>query len=258
MRRAAALLALLCLAVAAAPAAAASSARVDVRVPAGWGSTLQVGVADQPGGAASVRAKGRVGARYQYLTGGVDTRSGWRTWNEDGTFASRYVAESAKAGVTPVLTYYQLLPSRPDRSGSEAERDFANLADPALMRAYFADLRLALQRAAEGGHRVVLHVEPDLWGYAQQAHGDDAAKTRAAVASSGDPELAGLPNDLAGFAQAVVRLRDKHAPKALVAWHLSTWGRTGRPPPTTRRPRSSTRSPPAPPRSRARSGRGST
>lgn len=131
--------------------------------------------------------------RSQDLTGGVDTRSGWRHWNEDGTFVTRYVRESAPAGITPVFTYHD-------------------------------DLRLALRQMAEGERRVVLHVEPDLWGFAQQRNGDDAARTPAAVASSGDPELAGLPDTLAGFAQAVVRLRDRHAPNVLVGWHLSTWG----------------------------------
>jgi hypothetical protein len=65
---------------------------------------------------------------------------------------------------------------------------------------------------------VVLHVEPDFWGYAEQAaRGDDAA-TVPAVA------LPGLPQTVAGFAQSFVRLRDRLAPNVILAWHLSGWG----------------------------------
>ena len=204
--------------VLAAPAAAAPPPPPD-----GWPKHLAVGVADGPGGAARLGRRPGVALRYQYLAGGVDTGNGWSTWNPDGTFVSRYVAESRAAGTLPVLTYYMLLQSKPSRGGGEAEKDLANLRDEALMRTYYADLRLALRRAADGA---VLHVEPDLWGFVQLQDGGrgDATRTPAAVASSGDPELAGLPNTVAGFAQAVVRIRDRHAPKVLLAWHLSSWG----------------------------------
>jgi len=93
------------------------------------------------------------------------------------------------------------------------------------MAAYYADLRLFFTRAA-GATPVVLHVEPDLWGYIEQATGtaDDAALVAASVASSGDPALAGLPDTAAGFARAIVRLRDQLAPNVILAYHLSVWG----------------------------------
>ena len=72
------------------------------------------------------------------------------------------------------------------QEGDESQRDRAHLRDPALMRRWYADLALALRRAhqASGGRRVVLHVEPDLWGYVQRAAGgDDAGTVPAAVAS---------------------------------------------------------------------------
>src|SRR4051812_39451323 len=37
-------------------------------------------------------------ARYQYLTGGVNTGNGWATWNSNGTFATNYLNASASAG----------------------------------------------------------------------------------------------------------------------------------------------------------------
>src|SRR3954452_7000643 len=127
-----------------------------------------LGVADQPGGAAKLR--GVVDARYQYLAGGANTGNGWSTWNPGGSFVSRYIAESRAARVTPVFTYYQLLQSRGPATGGEGGVDMAHLRDATLMRAYWAALSLVLRRA-HGRTRVILHVEPDLWGYLEQ-HGE--------------------------------------------------------------------------------------
>jgi hypothetical protein len=96
-------------------------------------ATLALGLANAPGDAAHAQAL-HVRYRYQYLAGGVDTGNGWATWNPDGTFVSRYVRESHRHRLVPVLTYYMLLQSRPDRPGGEAARVLANLRDPALMR----------------------------------------------------------------------------------------------------------------------------
>ncbi len=72
---------------------------------------------------------------------------------------------------------------------------------------------------------MVLHVEPDLWGYIEQAATDnDATNVPASVASSGDADLAGLPNTAVGFAKAFVKLRDLYAPNVLLAYHASVWG----------------------------------
>ena len=93
------------------------------------------------------------------------------------------------------------------------------------MRAYYEDLRLFFQKAGETGQTAVLHVEPDLWGYIQRnASGGDAATVPASVSSSGMSELAGLPDDAAGFAQAIVRLRNTYAKHVLLGYHLSVWG----------------------------------
>jgi hypothetical protein len=38
------------------------------------------------------------------------------------------------------------------------------------------------------------------------------------------PELAGFPDNVQGFAQAIVALRDTYAPNVLLGYHLSDWG----------------------------------
>jgi hypothetical protein len=195
--------------------------------PAAWPfSTVQIGFADSPGGAPALGASG-MRMRYQYLAGGVNTGGGWATWNTNGAFVTYYVQESVAAGALPVFPYYMLLQSNPSTGSDEAARDLSNLRNVSTMTSYWADVKLFFQRAAgaASGHPVVLHVEPDLWGYIEQAATHNAgADVPAAVASTGNADLAGLPNTAAGFAQAFIKLRDTYAPNVLLAYHLSDWG----------------------------------
>lgn len=174
-------------------------------LPGGWPHHLALGLSDPPGDGAALAARAQVDMRYQYLAGGVNTGAGWATWNPGGSFASRYVRESIAQHMIPVLTYYQLLQSRPARGGSELEKDLSNLRDRATMHAYWADWSLLMQRVANaaGRHLVVIHVEPDLWGYLEQAHAIGLARS---------------------FARRLAAVRDRLAPHVLLAWHLSEWG----------------------------------
>jgi hypothetical protein len=170
-------------------------------LPARWPHTLQLGTADEPGGAAALRRVAPFGFRYQYLAGGVNTGRGWSTWNPHGSFVTRYDEESWAAGMIPVFSYYMLLQSK-GAGGDELHRDLAHLSNPALMRAYWGDVRLFFERA-RGTKTVVLHVEPDLWGYLEQANAGTLAMA---------------------FALHFVRLRDELAPNVLLAYHMSGWG----------------------------------
>lgn len=195
-------------------------------LPAGWPGTLQLGMADPPGGASALKAATNVGFRYQYLAGGANTGGGWATWNPNGAFVTYYIQDSVQSGITPVFTYYMLVQSAPGNGQAESTGVYTNLQNTATMTAYFNDLKLFFQRAgAFPNTKVVLHVEPDLWGYMQgRAVDDDAATVPAKVAATGLPDLAGLPDNMSGFARAVVRLRDAAAPNVLLGYHLSVWG----------------------------------
>jgi hypothetical protein len=182
-------------------------------------------------GAISMRQSAAFGIRYQYLAGGVNTGAGWATWSPDGGFVTSYIRESDQQGMLPVFTYYMLTQSAPGRGNgpSEAAAVQANITNADTMRAYFQDLRLFFQRAGALKDRtVVLHVEPDLWGFLHlRGKTDDAADLPAVVAGTGLPDLADLPDNLSGVAQAIVRLRDHEGPNVLLGYHVSSWG-TGR------------------------------
>jgi len=198
-------------------------------LPAKWPRrVLDIGMTDPSGGAAALRASAPFAFRYEYLAGGVNTGKGWTTWGQAGSnggYVTDYVSDSARNATTPVFSYYQLLQSSPGNALAEPDSDFANLANASTMSAYYADLKTFFQRAgAASGTAVVLHFEPDLLGFVQQRYGDDATAAPAVVSATGMPELAGLPDNAAGLAQAVVRLRDAYAPNVILAYHLSLWG----------------------------------
>ncbi|HEX4735879.1 MAG TPA: hypothetical protein VH247_15830 [Thermoleophilaceae bacterium] len=165
---------------------------------------IQLGLAGQPGGAAAMRKTAPFGYRYQYLAGGVNTGNGWSTWNENGTFVTRYIDESRKARITPVFTYYMIRQSHPgSENGDEAKAEIGNLRNAQTMNAYWADLMLFFKRAGSTHRRVLLHVEPDMWGYLEQA-----GATRLARA----------------FARHVARLRNRYARNVALGYQLSVWG----------------------------------
>jgi hypothetical protein len=125
--------------------------------------------------------------------------------------------------MTSVFSYYMLRQSSP--GGADDPTAIANnLQNTATMQAYFADIKLFMQRAASS-QRVVLHFEPDLWGMLEQRAGsDNAATVSAKVGSTGMSELSGIPDNAAGLANAVLKFRDLYAPNVLVAYHVSVWG----------------------------------
>jgi len=181
--------------LAAGPAHGAATAKLPP-LPARWPRTLQVGLSESPG-----QVWKPLGFRYQYLAGGVNTGHGWSTWNPDGTFVTRYEQESWAAGQIPVFTYYMLLQSKPG-GGDEAHADLSNLQNAATMSAYWSDVRLLFTRV-KGSKPVVVHVEPDLWAYLEQANAVSLASA---------------------FAQEWIKLRDQLAPNVILAYHMSGWG----------------------------------
>ena len=187
---------------------------------------LHFGLANEPDGLDWMTSSGVPWRyRYQYLSAGVNTSSGWETWNSPaGAFATYYMNNSDAHGYIPVFTYYELLQSLPSTGANESDRDYSNLNDTATMNAYYANFKLLMQKAGAFGKPVIVHVEPDFWGYMQQrAAGGDASTVSAKVGASGFADVAGIPDTVQGFGQALVKLRDLNATNVVLAIHASMW-----------------------------------
>ena len=207
------------------PSARAAGANGLASLPAGWPSTLQIGQASGAGGAAAMKATAPYGFRYQYLSGRVNTGTGWATWNANGGFVTNYIQDSLNNGITPVFSYYMIYQSAPGNTQGEPAGVYSNLVNTATMTSYYNDMKLFFQKAgAFPNTKVVLHDEPDLWGFIElQSAGDNAATVPVKVAGTGMAELAGLPDTASGFARAIIKLRDLYAPNVVVAYHMSPW-----------------------------------
>jgi len=213
-----------------APAHAASN------LPAGMPTHFSFGLMDAPGDTSSLNGMRNANGtawdfRYQYLAGGANTGTGWSTWNAPaGQFATYYMDDSGSNGYIPAFVYYQMLQSNGPSGGSESGNDLAHLASASTMSAYYGDWALLMQKIGAYGKPALVIVEPDLWGFLQQAAlakgSNSAAGIPASVASSGYPDAQGFPNTAQGFAWALLKIRDHYAHNAILALHASCWGTT--------------------------------
>ena len=175
-----------------------------VAAPPGSAKGLQIGLQDDPNEAGGLRSIAPFAYRYQYLSGDVRGQSGWRNWNPNGRFVTNYVRESKRAGITPVFSYYTIQQSEPGLGASEPDVVRQNLGNSAFVKAWLADIELALRRI--GGNRAILQVEPDMWGYIQQRN-----RRRA-------------PRNARRIARRIVKIRNRVAPKVELAYPVSIWG----------------------------------
>ncbi|HEY8039280.1 MAG TPA: hypothetical protein VIF15_05775 [Polyangiaceae bacterium] len=147
----------------------------------------------------------------------------WGCWQYDqdppGAFVRTLAGNCAKATPPqiPMISYYQIRSASPGEGAPEV----AQVADAATMTKYFADWRFVLQQIGQGV--ALLHLEPDFWGYAEQANGDPHA-TKAAVTSANATDCGAMEDSVAGMGQCLVAMAHKYAPHALVALHASAWG----------------------------------
>jgi hypothetical protein len=120
-----------------------------------------------------------------------------------------------------MFTYYVWLAA----SGySEGVDEVLSAADGTELTAYIADWRFFMQTiAASTTGPVIVHVEPDLWGYGEQYDADPEA-IPAAVAAAGAAECAGEPDTFGGFARCLLAIARAEAPSVLIGFHASAWG----------------------------------
>src|SRR5207247_2281248 len=125
---------------------------------------------------ADTRAQGcRWDLRYQHLT------PGWTQWNPNGSFPTMYLEESDRLGAVAVFTYYDLTKQREPENAD-------------VMKKYFADLKIFMQKAGAHGKPCILHVEPGVWA--------EIENVKVAVRSAKLPELEGLDDSAASFGKA--------------------------------------------------------
>jgi hypothetical protein len=155
--------------------------------------------------------------RYKYFTYGWVNNWGWGAY--DGGWGLDYLNQSASYGMTPVVQYYVM-----NGLANYDESAFLTTAQNAAMMAeYFNEWKVLMQRTKEFAKPTVILVEADGFGFLEQYTGDNS-NTYAAVAATGMPELAGLPNTVAGWGLAFLKIRAAvGASNAILAMDISDW-----------------------------------
>ncbi|GEM_PF-1021390 len=175
---------------------------------------------------------------FQFLT------AGWQSWNSNAQFPLFYAQRAGSHGYIPVFSYYVLGGSGSCGGCGAGQTDLSNLNSSSVMSSYYAGFTQLMKRmgsASDGGitgfgGTVILDVEPDMAGFAQQAvldnskcyghctgQGNNPALLSASVASSGYADVASFPNTYQGFNWALIHLRDLYAPNVLLGFHVSEW-----------------------------------
>ena len=190
--------------------------------------TVGIGMASFPGEGFSSAELG-LDYRYQYLSGGAGRSGNWTNWNQDGNFPLFYMQNSIDNGVVPVFTYYMICQATDACYSNEVDAVQNHMANVSIMTSYWNELALFFEKAAQfPDEPIILHVEPDLWGFVHlSSSGDSAANYNrpVMVGGTGIAELQGIPDTFSGFAQGLFALRAaKGAENVQIAYHLSAWG----------------------------------
>lgn len=155
-----------------------------------------------------------VDIHYAYLVGLID-EGGWPDWNPDGTFVDLFVEAAERHDVVPMFTLYAMA------AWGEGRMDV--LTDDVYMGRWWEGYYQLLRRLRWMRVPAIIHVEPDFWGFAHKASAGDPSAIPVLV-SEYVPECEGLPSDLTGFGQCVIRLAHLRAPRAVVGLAPSQWG----------------------------------
>lgn len=181
--------------------------------------------------------------RYLYLAGGVPSSTSactttkcdsscstwwWGCWQDIKMAPGEYVKthiSKAEAAVwnkvsrpqIPAITYYEQLKTAGTPEGAA---QVAKLNDSVVLTRYLNDWRFLLKTIDK--KTVILHVEPDLWGFIRKVN-SDPLKVPTQVRVAAAAECGGLGNHARGFARCMLIMARKYAPNAKIGFHASAW-----------------------------------
>lgn len=187
-------------------------------VPGGLPGRLSVGLVSEPGDTWMQDSGVQWDLRYHYFV------TGWRNnWGYDPTNSGQwgldYLRDSDAHGFIPVVQYYCMN----DLPGGGESSFYAKTRNAATMATYFGDFKVLLERCKEFGKPVLVLMEGDGFAYMEIQSGDNP-DAPAAIASTGLPELQGLPNTAAGWGLAFLQLRKSvGANNVILGMHISAW-----------------------------------
>jgi hypothetical protein len=154
--------------------------------------------------------------------------SWWGCWQDrsqpPGQYVKHHLQQNAAAtwqGTSrprlPVFTYYTFLTGS---GGVEGSSEVAAMNNATVLGRYFDDWRFLLQTI--GNERVMLHIEPDFWGFVRSVNNDPHA-VPAQVRAANPTDCASHENSAAGMARCMIAMARRYAPNVAVGLHASPW-----------------------------------
>lgn len=187
-------------------------------VPAGLPARLCVGLVEDPGETWMRDSGAAWDMRYHYFVKGWRDNWGWDPTNS-GQWGLGYLEECDAHGFLPVVQYYCMN----GYSGYDEGAFYATAGNATVMADYFDDFKVLMQRCKEFDKPVLVLLEGDGYAYMEIQSGENPA-AYAAVAATGMPELASLPNTAAGWGLAFLRIRQAvGADQVVLGMHISAW-----------------------------------
>ncbi len=187
------------------------------RHPARLAARVVVGLFEDSGQTWMKNSGARWDVRYRYFTKGWVNN--WGYSSNDGSWGLDYLKESNQQGYLPAIQYYQLFAE----AGGGEDATLQKVQNASTMRSYFGDFKILMQRVKDFGKPTLVLIEADAVGFLEQQSNNNP-NAPAAIASSGMPELADLPNTVAGFGLAYLKLkRAVGATNAVLGLHVSAW-----------------------------------
>jgi hypothetical protein len=140
----------------------------------------------------------------------------WPTYNSAPCDYVCVVAREADAvGAIPMFTLYEM--------ANNGDGNTSVINDTTFMTKYWSDVKLMYTDLATYNKVALVNLEPDFWGYTEQAN-PDPTKMAAKVTINADCPT--LSNDVSGVAACLIAMARKYAPKVYVGFPPASWGGT--------------------------------
>jgi MYXO-CTERM domain-containing protein len=147
-------------------------------------------------------------AQWMYLSGqaGNNWYNGFTYSPADGSWIDGLFATIDGYGFIPGIHLYNMGYGHDGSPGHPFAGILTEIQQAAWTKQYFTEFKALMQRAKTFGKPVIVVLEGDSFGFLENLTNNDPT-AMAAVASTGLPELANLPNTVAGFGMAYLAMR---------------------------------------------------
>ena len=192
-------------------------------VPAGWGDRMTMTLALDASRYPVLGAHFGRGISAEINLGGDPINGPSWDRNTGPHPAADAIRKVESQGSEALVNYYvaRIIGRGEGNDASEADV-VKQIADRSKMTVYWKDVTELLKELGSLDQPIPLTVDMGVSNTVETVS-SDAAKVKAAVASTGVADLAGLPDTFAGWSQAWVKLRDKYAKKVMLGYILEPW-----------------------------------